>query len=225
MSELLLAEELFLLTHDEASGKTDWVTALDQGLAAGLLLDLAAAELVVADGDDLRAVRGEPAHPLLAEARDAISQSGKARGTKGWVGKLPSALKPLATKVGQSLAERGVLEERRRKVLGLFPTTQWPELDPAPEQALRKRLRTVLEDGAEPSPRETLLISLLSPLGLIDGVVDKPHRKEAKARAKTLSESAATGPTAKALNETVQGIQAALIVAIIIPTVVSTSSS
>lgn len=225
MTDLLLAEELFLLTHDDESGKTDWVNALDQGLAAALLLDLAAAERLTTDGDDLRALGAAPEHPLLSAAHAEISSSDKLRNTKYWVGRLPSRLKPLGTQVGQSLAERGVLEERRKKVLGLFPSTTWPEVDPGPERELRTRLAVVLQDGADPDPRTALLISLLSPLDLVSGVVDKPHRKEAKSRAKAIAEKSAGGPTAKALGDAVQAIQAALIMSIVIPAVVTTTTS
>jgi hypothetical protein len=50
MTALLLAEEIFLLAYNEESGKANGTLALDNGLAGALLLDLAADELVAADG-------------------------------------------------------------------------------------------------------------------------------------------------------------------------------
>ncbi len=112
---LLLAEELFLLAHDDESGKSDNTMGLTNGLAGALLLDLAADERVTASGKDLSAVGSAPAHPLLAAAHAEIVASAKSRAASHWVGRLPAALKPLDQQVGRSLAERGVLSEQHKK--------------------------------------------------------------------------------------------------------------
>ena len=80
--------------------------------------------------------------------------------------------------MGQSLAERGVLAEQHRKILGLFPATSWPEVDPEPERELRHRLTCVLVEDALPDPRTALLVSLLSALGLVRGHVDMEGRQK-----------------------------------------------
>ena len=225
MTALLLAEEIFLLTHDEESGKANGTLALDNGLAGALLLDLAAEELVAADGKAVTAVAGTASHPLLASAHAELLHSDKPRTAQYWVNRLPAALKPLGLQVGQSLAERGVLAEQRRKVLGLFPTTSWPEVDPAPEQELRHRLTGVLVEDAQPDAHTALLVSLLSALGLVRALTDKDHRKHAESRARTISqECAAAATTSAAVSRSVQAVQAAIMVAVLTPTVTTTTS-
>lgn len=228
MTPLLLSEELFLLTHDDASGKASSALAVNQGLAGGLLLDLAATELLdTDDDDDLVAAKaaGAADHPLLIEAHRVIAESDRHRSAKHWVNKLPGELKPLGQRVGTSLAERGILEEQRRKVLGLFPSTTWPEVDPAPERELRARLHDVLVKGVEPEPRTAMLIALLSPLGLVKGVVEKTERKDAEARAKAIAESdVGSAATSAAVKSAVQAIQAAIIFSAIIPATTITST-
>jgi hypothetical protein len=222
MTGLLLAEEIFLLTHNDETGKTSGTLALDNGLAGALLLDLAAEELVAPDGKAIIPVAGTASHPLLALAHAALLHSSKPRTAQHWVNRLPAALKPLGSQIGQSLAERGVLAEQHRKVLGLFTTTTWPELDPAPEQELRHRLTGVLVAGISPDARTALLISLLSPLGLIRGLTDKENRRHAQSRAKEIAQECATATTTSAaVSRSVQAVQASIVMAAIVPIVVT----
>lgn len=224
MKPLLLAEEIFLLTHNDESGASSGTVALDNGLAGALLLDLAAEKLVEVDGKAITAVAGSASHPLLTLAHTELLNSSKPRTAQHWVTRLPTALKPLGNQVGQFLVGRGVLTEQHRKVLGLFPTTRWPEADPAPERELRYRLTSILVNGAEPDHHTALLISLIGPLGLVRGVVGKEERKHANARAKDIAkESADATATSAAVARSVQAVQSAIVVAVMIPTIVSTA--
>jgi len=224
MTPLLLAEEIFLLTHHDESGKASGTLALDNGLAGALLLDLAAQELVAAEGKEITAVAGTASHPLLATAHAELLHSDKPRTAQYWVSRLPRALRPIGSKVGQSLAERGVLNEERHKVLGLFPATRWPELDATPELELRRRLRGVLVDDADPDPNTALLVSLLSPLGLVRPLVDKEHRKHADSRAKGIAKDcAAATATSAAVSRSVQAVQTAIMVAVMVPTITAST--
>lgn len=218
MVDLLLAEELFLLAHDDASGKGDGTVAIDNGYAGALLLELASDGLVVLEDKVLRAAPGSAPHPLLAEAHDRLAESEKLRKSEYWVNRLPAALKPLDVKLGQSLVQRGVLTEQRGKRLGLFKTTSWPEVDPAPERDLRARLSAVLAQGVEPDPHSALLISLLSALNAINGLVEKPDRRVARKRAKEIADRTADGAAVSAaVAKSVQAVQAAVLVAVMIP--------
>jgi hypothetical protein len=225
MTELLLAEELFLLTHDDDSGKGSATIGLDQGFSGALLLDLAEEGLITADGDRVlpaELATAEP-HPLLVAAHTELATSEKPQDAKYWVNKLPGKLSPLSKRVGQSLAERGVLDERRRKILGLVPSTTWPQLDPAPEQELLSRLRSALSAELEPDLRTSMLIALLSPLGLVAGLVEKPERKAAVARGKEIADrDLGAGATSTAVKQAVQAVQTALMIAIMVPVITTT---
>ena len=174
---------------------------------------------MAADGKALTALAGAPSHPLLASAHAELLKSEKPRTAQPWVNRLPAALKPIRSGVGQSRAERGVLAERHRKVLGLFPATSWPEVDPEPERELRHRLTCVLVEDALPDPRTTVLVSLLSALGLVRRLVDKEHRKHSDKRAKDIARECATATaTSAAVSRSVHAVQSAIIVAVMIPT-------
>src|SRR4051794_22606008 len=221
--DLILAEQVLLIALDDERGKdkTDWGS--DPGLAAALLLDLAARELVRVRDDRVIALDGpEPGHELLRDAHAAIDAEDKPRKARHWVDKLPRALKPLKARVAGGLVERGVLGEERSKVLGLFSTTRYPKADPAVERELRARLGAVLVTGRSPTEQEALLIGLLHPLGLVDAVVAKEDRKAAKARAKEIGE---TGIAGTAVRDSVRAMQAAVITAAIVPATVAAGGS
>lgn len=130
--------------------------------------------------------------------------------------RLPRELKPLTGAVARPLVERGVLAEQRVKVFGMFPGTRFPEADPGPERMLRSRLCDVLLGEQAPQEQDALLLGLLEPLGLVDRLVERHQRREARKRAK---EVATTGIAGSAVSAAVRDIQAAVMVAVIIPTV------
>jgi hypothetical protein len=207
--DLILAEELLLLFLDDEKGSDQASWGGDPGLAGALLLDLTRRRAIEEREGKLVAVPGAaPDHPLLAAAHDAIAGDPKRRDAKGWVGRLPKALKPLEERTAARLVDTGVLLEERRKVLGMFKTTRYPQADGGPEAALRERLRAVLVTERQPTEQDAMLIALLIPYDQIKKLVPKDRRKDAARRAK---EVAAGGAAAKAVDDTITGIQAAVI--------------
>lgn len=219
--EFTVAEGLLLLALDDAKGSAG-STPIDPGLAGALLVDLGRAGALRADGKELLPVHGVPIdHPVLASAHAAITASSKPRTAKSWVGRLPRELKPLTETVAGPLVDRGILTEQRTKVLGLFPSTRFPEADPGPERELRARLRDELLTDRAPGERDALLIGLLEPLGLLTSLVDRKDRRAARKRAKEIAEQGVAG---SAVSDAVRDIQAAVMVAVIIPAVTAGSS-
>lgn len=207
--ELILAEQLLLLFLDDEKGSDQASWGGDPGLAGAILLDLTAQRALAEDDGDLVAVSGAALqHPLLAAAHAVIESSDKRRNAKGWVGRLPKELKPLRARTAELLVERGVLTEERRKILGLFPSTRFPAADPRPERELRERLRAVLLGERQPTPQDAMLIALLIPYDQVKRLVPRDRRKDAQRRAKEVAEG---GAAAKAVDDTLKGIQAAVI--------------
>lgn len=211
--ELILAEELLLLALDEVKGSTG-STPVDPGLAGALLVDLGRLGALKPMGRELHPVdEGGLEHPVLARAATAIAASSKRRTAKSWVGRLPRELKPLTATVAHPLVERGILTEQRVKVLGLFPSIRFPETDPGPERMLRSRLQEVLLGGRAPQEQEALLLGLLDPLGLVDRLVERPQRRQARRRVK---EIATEGIAGSAVSDAVRDIQSAVMTAVVV---------
>jgi hypothetical protein len=210
--ELILAEQLLLLLLDDESGADQSIWGQDPGLAGALLLDLAAAGAVYEQDGKLAADPGRrPEHPLLGEAYGAIAGAEKPRDAKAWVGRLPTALKPLGTRVADGLVAQGVLREHKRKLLGLIPQTRYPEVDGGYEDDLRERLRAVLSAEREPTRDEATLIALLKAYDKVKTLVPKDQRKAAKARAEAIADAGIAG---KAVEAALQDIETAIVAAV-----------
>jgi Golgi phosphoprotein 3 GPP34 len=218
--DLLLAEELLLLAlHDEKGHDT--TRGADGALAGALLLDLAAGGwLELADGRLVPAApppAGPPPAGVLADALAAVEAERRPRKAEHWVRKLPGKLRPIKARVAARLVERGVLSEERRKVLGLVPRDVYPTTDPEPERTLREQLRAELTGAAEVSSRTALLVPLLRAHGLVDTLVAKGERREARRRAKAIAQDPARVGAAvpSVLNDTQVAVQAAIMASIV----------
>jgi hypothetical protein len=225
MTDLTLAEELLLVALDDEKGAdtANWSSGVEAGLAGALLLELAAAGCVAyEDGKVVPVSCAPPADPLAAETLDAIRADDRRRDAKAWIGRIPKALEPLRTRVAGRLVDRGILEERRHRRLGLFEATRYPERDPEPERRLRDALTDVLVAGREPTAHEAMLIALLSAYDLVKRVVPRDDRRAAGKRAKQLADGDVIGD---AVARTVRDVQAATIAAVTAATSAAVISS
>lgn len=211
--DLLLCEQTLLIALDDEKGRDTTQWGSEAGLAGALLIDLARLQLVDVDagGHIAATAAGDAEHELLRDALAAIREASRPRDARGWVSRLPRELRPLRTRVAQGLVRRGVLEERRSRLLGIVPLTRFPEADPAPERELRDRLRAVLLDGDAPAPDEALLVGLLDSLGLVGGLVSRDRRRDARRRAREVAEQGLAGT---AVRDAVRATQAAVMTAV-----------
>jgi hypothetical protein len=188
---LRLSEALLLLLLDAERGSPVHAGyAHNAGLAGALLLDLLDAGALAETEGKLVATGDPPRVPALAAAWSALSQPRDAKKAVAAVGK---ATHPIKATIAAPLVEAGVLDETRHKRLGLFETTRYPELDPAPERALRAELGAVLVSDEPPSDFVASLLGLLVPMDLVGRLVERDERKPAKARAKRVAERGAVG--------------------------------
>lgn len=223
--DLLLAEQLLLLALDDVRGRDSTPWAGEAGLAAALLLDLGRRDLLqMADDDELVVLTDAeaPEHPLLRDVHLAILSSPKCRSAQKWVERLPRDLKPLRVRLAEVLVERGVLSEQRSHLLGILPRTRFPTADPVPEDDVRRRLVEVLVGGRTPTQDEALLIGLVEPVGLVDRVVPRRSRSDARRRAKTIGEQGVAGT---ALPDAVRQLQAACYSAAVVSVIAAGVSS
>ncbi|MEV0234435.1 GPP34 family phosphoprotein [Nonomuraea sp. NPDC050786] len=212
-----IAEELLLLAYNDEKG-TQLVsgTQLDPALAGALLAELAVnGRLELSD----KKVTVKDPSPLGDPELDAtlgrIAKEGKERKPAWWVQRLQSA--NLRKRLLSRLAESGVLAEQRGKVLGIFPTTRWPEANPDVEAAVRGRVTSALA-GADPDARTAVLIAIAHAAKL-DG---KAFPEASKQRVKEIAEGAWT---ADAVAQTIAAINAVMITTITAATVAATTTT
>ena len=134
---LRLYEKAMLLILKDREG-TIAVNAANHVLAGALLSELLLEERIVAEGDEHLLVPRDPrpvGEPLLDECLELIRTQPGPLPAKRWVPKL-GALPGLHHRVARGLCQRGILREDEGKVLLFFTRRVYPEVDPAPEQAL-----------------------------------------------------------------------------------------
>ncbi|WP_344978848.1 GOLPH3/VPS74 family protein [Streptosporangium fragile] len=211
-----IAEEVLLLAYDEREGRQlVSSTELDAAVGGAVL-----AELAVGGRIDLadRKVTVRDGAPTGDEELDTtlarIVAEPKTRKPEWWVRRLTSA--KLRRRLLSRLTERGVLGEEQRRVLGIFPSTRYPERDPSVERGVRERVRDVLS-GADPDERIAVLIAILH-AARIDR---KAFPGASKERIKEITEGRWAG---EAVAKTIAAVNAAVMSAVIAGAVVAGSS-
>jgi hypothetical protein len=194
---MLIAEDLLLLLTREDSGRLLVAgEQADAALAGAVLIELTGADRVglAVEGEDAKkgtVVVRDPRPTGDEVLDDALAQltDSKPRKPKDVVGRLG---KHLRHGLYERLAGQGILRSEKGTVLGVFPTSRWPEQDASHERQLRADLADTLVQGIEPAPSTAALIALLHALRAVPKVVEPgAHgitKKDLNARARAVAE-------------------------------------
>ncbi|MDV6303920.1 GPP34 family phosphoprotein [Rhodococcus cerastii] len=223
----LIAEDLLLLLLDDDSGKplAD-STKLPRVLAGALVVELAMIGSLRITGPDEQIKKdhvvvagSRPEDEFLRRVFDLVASASRPMKPQKVIEK---SQKNLAKELAARLVAQGFVTEKKDKVLGLFPTTTWPAQDTSREKVLRDALRSALVDGTTPSPHTAALISLISAVDLTHKVIEDADKKLLKRRAKEIAEGEWAGA---AVRKAVSDVNAAVMAAVMVPVIVSTTSS
>lgn len=223
----LIAEDLLLLLLDDDSGKplAD-STKLPRVLAGALVVELAMIGSLRITGldeqikkDHVVVAGSRPEDEFLRRVFDLVASASRPMKPQKVIEK---SQKNLAKELAARLVAQGCVTEKKDKVLGLFPTTTWPAQDTSREKVLRDALRSALVDGTTPSPHTAALISLISAVDLTHKVIEDADKKLLKRRAKEIAEGEWAGA---AVRKAVSDVNAAVMAAVMVPVIVSTTSS
>ncbi|GAA2506801.1 GPP34 family phosphoprotein [Streptomyces thermolineatus] len=184
-----LGEEIMLLSLDDGSGRAEERQAAAWSVAGGTLLELVAAGRVVVEDERLRVVDPSPTGvPLLDGRLEQIAAWTERKGNgkvAAWITKDRTTAVQATAK---SLADRGLVREEQRRVLGLFPVRRYPEADGSVERELRSRLAAVVLENARPDERTAGLVALLHAANLHRIAFPDLPRKAVKARMEEIAE-------------------------------------
>lgn len=221
---MLIAEELLLLATDDETGKTTVSSAnLDPALGGALLIDLVLAGRVGLQGEG-RQARITVADgltemdPLLEAGLEKLAEKGPLK-TEAAVRRLAKGLRD---SLHESLERRGIVRRERGRVLGIFPTTRWPEADSHLEAQVRGEVSAALMLGQEPGPYVGGLIAVLAAADMLKTVVDKADLKPAKERAKEIAQG---NWASEGVRKVIQATHAATIAAVVASTSAATAST
>ena len=225
--ETLVAEDLLLLLLDDEKG-TLAASGNAQPLFGGaLLVELALdGHVEVAERTSrwsaarVRPVPGRPApdDALLADALATVAD--RPRPAQDLVNRIGKGARE---RLQERLVDRGVLERRKGRILGLFPHTTWPAADVGHEREVRQRLQQVLVTGLDPDPRTAALVGLLAAVDQAHRQVDRGPLSAGQVR-KRAKQVASGAWAADAVRDAVQAAQAAATAAVVAASSVATTS-
>lgn len=221
---LFLYEEIMLLALRDEQG-TIATGFVEQVVAGAILAELLLDNRITVDETKKQLVRLRRAKPtgdpVIDECLEKISTAKRQGSLSKWVQQL-AGIKNLKHKVAQQLCKRGILRADEDKILFLFNRRIYPEINPAPEKKIIERMRkAIFTDHHQVDARTVVLISLANGSDLLRYTFGRKELKPCKTRIEKITNGDLTG---KATREVIAACQAALIVAAIMPAMISTTA-
>ncbi|UUU23530.1 GOLPH3/VPS74 family protein [Streptomyces sp. DSM 40750] len=206
-----LGEEILLLALDDTTGEARLPLRTPYAIAAAALLERSLAD----DTDDTARTGGVGG----AAGTDGSAEAVLPDDAEKWISEHRTEEYEAAL---QGLLAKGLIRKEKRRVLLVFRTTSYPELDGTVETALRRRLAKVVLEGAEPDSRTAALITLLHhgelhTLAFPDADSDD---SPVKRRMTEMAERHWADPALRRMAETAAATSAALTAATMVTTVV-----
>jgi Golgi phosphoprotein 3 len=226
-STLFLHEEVMLLALRDEEGTIASGTMYQYAIGAAILSELLLNQRIALDESKkkklVNLISSTPlGNPLIDQCLEKIGNAKRRASLQTWVSRF-AGVKNLKHRVAQQLCDRGILRASEDKILLLFTRKIYPEINPEPERRLIERLRqAIFTDSRDIDPRTVVLVSLADSTGLLKEAFDKKKLKSRKARIKEISNGEITGKAAK---EAIEAIQAAVMVACIMPAVMTATMS
>lgn len=219
--QLPLHEEVMLLALRDQKGTIDSKAQFYPQIVAGAIIS----ELLLTgyieisnDKKQLVEVIKEPltGNDILDEALNKISEKRKAQSLKYWVTFLPG-IRKLKNRIAQSLCEKGILDEVEVKILWVFSSIRFPELDSSYEDKLIARLdNAIFGEASEIDARTATLIALLKESPILSIPFDSKKLKTRKDRIEDISSGFLVSEVAA---EVIQTIQSIIILTAVMPAI------
>lgn len=219
---LYLHEEIMLLALHDAKGtiaSENYPYAIGGAIMAELLLSgrLRIDEEGKKKFIGLRSDRSL-GNPIVDECLAKVVAAGRRATVQTWVSRF-AQLRDLKHRVARGLCDRGILKADEGKVLLIFTRKIYPEINPAPERALIQRLKkAIFTETKGLDPHTVVLVSLANGADLLRLVF---ARKELKARKDRIEKLVNGEITGKAAKEAIEAMQAAVMVAVIMPAILT----
>jgi len=223
---LFLHEEVLLLALNDEKGTVHFGALFDKAAAGALLAELLLAGRLCVEGEKAKArihVKNSTpiGDPLLDECLERVVRDEKRRRPAEWIHRF-ATVKRLKHRIAEPLVDAGVLKEEEDRVLLVFPRTVYPEGDPRPEEEITGRMRrAVIGSATQVDPRTVVLIALAKHTDLLRRAVEKSLLKEHKKHIEKLIKGEVAGQATK---EAVDAMHAALMVAVFVPVITSSST-
>lgn len=226
-SKLFLHEEIMLLALRDEKGTIASGTMYTFALGGAIVAELLLTERITVDETNrkkfVNVIDPTPlGDPIIDECLEKMNNAKRRAQLQTWVQRFAS-LRNLHHRVAMQLCNRSILRADQDKVLLLFTRRIYPELNPVPERKLIDRLhKAIFTDTRNIDSRTVVLVSLANGAQLLNTTFDKKKLKQRKQRIKQITNGDITG---KATKDAIAAMQAAAMVAVIMPMMITPTIS
>ena len=186
--KLTIPEKLFILTIDDQGMVAKSVkTALQRGLAAARLAELALANKIKLDNDRLAFSDAAPTgDPLFDEILVMLTTEKKPHKLNFWVQAI--AEKGTIKQMASRLVERNVIVIEKKHYGWVNPFKGFPRVNASAKYSIKQHLRGILLAGAKAEAPDIALLMLLKAGRLLPLVLTRDERKSANKKMAALME-------------------------------------
>lgn len=221
MQKLRLHYAFFLLALDDTSGSLATFVPYREAVSAALMAELLLEQFVEIDaskkGQLIRALKSGPTgDDLMDEALRKIIEARRRKSLKNWILKLRNA-SDMSNQLAAPLLDSGILYREQRRVAWLIKRNYFPTRDASSERTIMEDLQNaIFGNSSEIDTRTVILLSLCHHTHLLPRLFDRSLLRGQKKRIKIIIDGEMIGAATAAA---VQAIQAAMVTAVVIPTV------
>jgi len=211
---LTLPESLFLLALDDERGSLRYdghhaLICLHYALAGAVLGKLVLCGYLTVEQQQLVVLNPPPVgDSLLDEALQQIERAHQPRSLCYWVERLRHTLRDMQRRLGDELADIGVVRPEQHRVFGVLHSRRYPVLDCRLKSMLTHDLSQAALAQAAPEPRTRLLLCLASCAEVLQDQFAECNGAAAEAVARRLAALVAAEPVAAAVAKTIAFIEA-----------------
>ena len=181
---LTFVEEILLLLLRDDDGKFVPVSrlAMDRAIAGAVLMELAMANRIDTDLENLILIDSTPIGDSLLDPTLTEIASGEQHDARFWVERTVLQSDEIRSNALERLVEHGILEREEDRFLWVFRSRRYPMVDGTAEREVKLRIMGVLFSDEIPHPRDVVIICLADACGLFRQILSRRELDQATTR-------------------------------------------
>jgi Golgi phosphoprotein 3 len=223
--DLFLYEEIMLLALKDEEGTIASGSMYNYAVGGAIIAELLLSQRITVDQSKRKKLISVASPELLNDSLIdewlmKMSSSKRRKTVQDWVSRIANT-RDLKHRVAIQLCQRGILKMDEGKILILFTRRIYPEINPEPEKLIIDRLyNAIFTDTNDIDARTIVLLSLAKSANILPFIFGKKEIKQRKKRIEQIVNGDIAG---KATKEAIDAMQAAVMVACIMPAIMMTT--
>jgi len=224
---LFLYEEIMLLALKDEEGTIASGTMYNYAVGGAIMAELLLSQSIAVDQSKRRKLVSVVSPQLLSDSLIdewlmKMSSAKRRKTLQDWVSRIANT-KDLKHRIALQLCQRGILKMDEKTILLLFTQRIYPEINPEPEREIINRLHsTIFTDTDDIDARTIVLLSLAKSANILPIIFGKKEIKQRKKRIEQIVNGDIAG---KATKEAIEAMQAAVMIACMMPIMMTTMAS